>query len=213
MKTLVGIPVLGRLDLTQKVVGLLREHGGYDELHIFDNGSEDDTWTWLKDQSDLEAHYRPGVSLYTIWNDAWHFARQLGDANLVLLNNDITFGKEFLQTLAHHLRANVRWAVACPRLMAGHRSTIMTGFAFMLKAELADRGLCLFDEGYRIYGGDFDFAKQVVEAGYEIGWVKEAPVWHEGSATLNEHPELRAIAEGPDQQRWRDKWETAERLI
>ena len=209
---IVGIPVLDRLDLTQSIIGLLRKHGGWDQIHVYDNGSLAQTTDWLEAQQDISWHDCKGWWFYRMWNAAWAECDAIGGQNdLVLLNNDITFGAGFLQGLVADLRANPEWGMACPRQgMPGSRCTVMTGFAFAVKAELE---IPRFNEGYRIYGGDYEFARTTVDAGYEIGWSKNVKCWHEGSATLKDHPDLLQAGITQDEDLWRERWNTEGALL
>lgn len=87
MKPVIVIPVKNRLDLTWPLVEELVEQGGYDDLLVYDNGSDDGTWEFLLS---LRKSLRPvkakALTLHEMWNDGIDRAK---GRHVVFLNNDI----------------------------------------------------------------------------------------------------------------------------
>lgn len=185
--TYVVAPVRDRLDLTKNLVAQLCEHGGFDEIFVFDNGSLDATLKWLRSPSVLSAGVmsfaRPEATIYEMWQEGLELSRKMAPkagANVAFLNNDIAFGPRFLQRMSRALRGNNDVDVVYPDWNgagASRRGTTpttgtaadggMCGFAFMVRAERCPD----FDTRYQIWAGDDDLVAAVIAAGHKVARV------------------------------------------
>jgi N-acetylglucosaminyl-diphospho-decaprenol L-rhamnosyltransferase len=95
MRYTVVIPVLNQLHYTQQCVASLKAHGIEPEsLLVIDNGSSDDTPSWLASRPDIRSVRNP-VNLGC--GGAWTQGALLADTDwVVLLNNDIVCGHDFI---------------------------------------------------------------------------------------------------------------------
>jgi N-acetylglucosaminyl-diphospho-decaprenol L-rhamnosyltransferase len=110
------MPVFNRLALTRRVVECLRQQVVDERLRIVivDDGSTDGSAEWLAEQSDLDVLQGDG----SLW---WGGAIQLAlehtvkhgatTDSVVFVNNDTTFGRDFVQSLLDVARAHAPAAV------------------------------------------------------------------------------------------------------
>jgi len=61
------------------------------------------------------------------------------------------------------------------------------GCAMVLRREALNK-VGLFDESYRLYWEDVDLSFRIKKAGYRIGFIPKAVVWHEGGKTTKKSP-------------------------
>lgn len=218
----VGIPMMNLHDETAAVIADL-EGDDFDELIIFDHGSDDPaTIAWL-----AEVEQRPRItvdrrgvipedSLYRSWNDTIRHALTRFDASVVdvvLLNNDVRLPRGFVGFLTSALRSgDDRALIAFPDKRATmdrglprrvhltptrglHGDGGLTGWAFALKAE-AFKGLVPFiDERLKIYSGDRDLIHAVETRGYYAARVDGLPCQHTLGTTRRRRPEIKAQQE------------------
>lgn len=205
MKTTVVIPVKNRLDLTQKVVHNLRVCGGWDKIIVFDNGSEDETWSWLAAQGDLSIFHTPKHGIYQMWNEGRWLAGK--DSHVAILNNDVSFDEGFLQGLTQAFEDDERYGVMSPNTegnpLMDHVGVVdeLAGYAFVLRGGV---DLPPFDENYSWYYGDTDYVRAVQKAGYFCGKAYNVRVRHIGRASTP--PGLVESTADADAQRYREKW-------
>ncbi len=215
----------GDVDLREVVESLPREW----EIIVYDNGADEDPYTgYTPDECDVIP--AAGLSIHEMWNAGIRAAKAgYATFNIAFLNNDLNIGPKFLEGLAEKLRCDERLWVVSPnydgRTFDGDILAVkgiaggkmdgtggLAGFAFMVKGELYDHGLPLFDD-YELWYGDTDFALTVDAMGGILGIVKDTTVEHidggsktagDGSSRLKS-PELRAMAER-DRVRFEKKW-------
>ncbi len=152
-----------------------------------------------------------GCSIHQMWNIGWRAAlHDFGDQVLVaFLNNDIRFRPGLLEVLARAVLRNEVW-VSFPDARAAlddgvrltgrtraaqgsKRHGGMTGHCFLLKGGIHTLGgLAMFDERFRWWYGDDDFAFRVEQAGYQLHEVEGLPCGHLNEATLPHRPEWAA---------------------
>lgn len=65
------------------------------------------------------------------------------------------------------------------------------GAALWLKVE-AVRKIGLLNEEYFLFYEELDYAQRLRQAGYAIGWCRQARVYHQGSATIGAHSQNKA---------------------
>lgn len=239
--TFVVIPVKGQHQYTDSLLRQLAAQKGYNRIFVYDNGSDSDPYTgYVPDECDVIP--AAGLSIHEMWNAGIRAAKQkFATCNIAFLNNDLNIGAGFLEGLALALRAHDSvWSVSpnydgrdfegdicAVKGIAGGRSYDpaehqrlgdrypvpgLAGFAFMVKGELYDHGLPLFDD-YELWYGDTDFALTVDALGGILGIVKDITVDHidGGSKTAGDgtsrlkSPELKAMAER-DRIRFEKKW-------
>lgn len=214
----IGIPMMNLHEETAAVIADL-EGDAFDELIIFDHGSDDPaTLAWLR-----EVEQRPRIrvdrrgvipeeSLYRAWNDTIRQALDrfpLPEVDVVLLNNDVRLPRGFVRFLANALRsddphimiafpdknapieAGLPDAVRVTRTRGLHPDGGLTGWAFALKAE-AFRGMLPFiDERLKIYSGDRDLVHAVETRGYYAAQVDGLPCHHVLGTTRRRRPEIK----------------------
>ena len=203
MSYTVVIPVLNQLHYTQQCVSSLLAHGvDPTALLIVDNGSTDDTAAWLASHPELRSVRNP-VNLGC--GGAWTQGALLSERDwVVLLNNDIVCGHNFIQT---QLDAADRHglAVVSPSLVEGDLDYDLDVFA----AEFLNRmrgtirqgwfhGVCFsvrrsvfqkigyLDTDRLLYGReDAEFLARCARHGLSVGTVGDAVLHHFGMITQN----------------------------
>lgn len=223
VRTVVEIPFLDELERTRSVVDAVLADPVVDLLILDDNGS-----TTIGDLVELEADPRVrlnirgrlenGLSLYTVWNAAVAAAHELDPGrpvNLAFLNNDVRLAPGTIRVLADELRsAPPEIAAVYPDyrrpLEAGVADFALTptrgtwskkglsGFAFMVRAELVGWTVPLFDERYRLIYGDGDFVEELELAGLTAARVDGLPLEHDKSTTLNRERRWAAAVKRAD---------------
>ena len=191
----VVIPMKDRLELTQRLIGDLRGQGGYTDILIFDNGSEDPaTRAWLESQNVADVFDASGLGIHEMWNAGLDEAarRHRGLADVVLLNNDLRAGPRFLRRLVGGMRSSDAMAVSgnydgrpgvgvqqVHGICAGRYdgSGGLAGFAFALRAEWLATGY-RFPTEAKWYFGDNDLCASIEAAGGWYGVVLDALVEH-----------------------------------
>src|ERR1051326_1008247 len=193
------IPVKNLIDLTQKVIRRLRLLGGYDRIIVFDNGSNDGTWSWLNRQTDVIA-LPSDKGIYAMWNAG----RRIAKGHCAILNNDIDFDHGFLQGLEKVLEDESVGAVSPnpegnPLTDVVASNDWLCGYAFVVRA-----GMPPFDEGYRWYYGDDDYVQLIHRAGYQTVMHHGIQIRHIGRASTP--PGLVEATVEADAARYREKW-------
>ena len=215
------IPVRDKLDLTQSIVEALIEDGGYSDLIVFDNGSKDGTWNWLRTQH-LFAIPAPKATLHEMWNRGLHRAAHTG-APAVILNNDIEIDDkaDWLERLCAPLKDG--WSVTCPNYdgrggvfpveslrgkgVCGHRyngTGGLAGFAFAMAPDIAASHR--FPTEAMWWFGDTDLVLTMEDQNHDIGLVRDVGVTHldGGSQTTKEHDLSEQFKQ--DQEWFENKW-------
>ncbi len=227
--TFVVIPVKGEHQYTESLLRQLAAQKGYHRIFVYDNGSDSDPYTgYVPDECDVIP--AAGLSIHEMWNAGIRAAKaKYAACNIAILNNDLNIGPGFLEGLALRLRAHdALWAVSpnydgrdfegdilrVKGIAAGRMDGTggLAGFAFMVKGELYDHGLPLFDD-YELWYGDTDFAMTVDALGGILGIVKDVAVEHidGGSKTAGDgvkrlkSPELEAMV-ARDKAKFETKW-------
>ena len=196
----VVIPVKGHHHFTEALLRQLDAQQGYAGIFLYDNGIDTDPYQGFMPER-CEIIPAAGMHIHEMWNAGIRKAR-LGYAacNIAILNNDLVIGPEFVEGLARGLRAHDGlWAVspnydgrtfegdilAVKGIAAGRMDGTggLAGFAFMVKGELFDHGLPLFDEGYELWYGDNEFVWQIERLGGICGIVKDTLVDHIGGGS------------------------------
>ncbi len=215
--TFVVIPVKGQHHFTDNLVDQLVAQGGYDHIFIFDNDHKNDPWAtsgddghwyiegrngdddddrFVKVPDNITVFDATGYRFYRMWNDGIKasIARQTR-CNIVILNNDLMLGDNFLNELTKGLRVHPQFASVCgnydgrdfPEQVQGVRGIAAgredgtggwAGFGFALRGEYIAAGLPLFDEGYNLWYGDNDFLENIEKANATYGIVKNARMVH-----------------------------------
>ena len=201
MSYTVVIPILNQLHYTQQCVASLLAHGvDPTSLLIIDNGSTHDTPAWLASRPELRSVRNP-VNLGC--GGAWTQGALLSGRDwVVLLNNDIVCGHNFIQA---QLDAADRHGldVVSPSLVEGaldydlaaHAKTYTAAMAGSLRAGWF-HGVCFavkrsvfetvgFLDTDRQLGGreDVEFLERCKRHGISVGTVGDALLHHFGSIT------------------------------
>lgn len=209
MTTSIVIPVRDNLHLTQSICNQLLDQGGWEYLHIFDNGSDDDTWQYLNDMAYMDSRIQPWFSpyktIYEMWSMGFDFSVEDGATKVAILNNDIVLSPGLIGAMGDVLQATSEVGIVYPdynrsieqgvdpQLPYYTRGTYrhggMSGFCFMLRVK-AVTWSPLVDPNLRLWYGDDDIAFSMEAAGWQqmrlAGW----PLDHIGQATCNQHPEV-----------------------
>lgn len=191
----VVIPMKDRLDCTKALISDLNGQGGFSEILITDNGSEDPaTREWFEAQNVADVYDCAGMGIHDMWNAGIEesIRRHRGIADVVLLNNDLRAGPRFLRRLVGGLRDSDAM-VACGNydgrpghgvqplrgICAGRYdgSGGLAGFAMALRAEWVATGY-RFPTEAKWYFGDNDLCAAVEAAGGWYGMVLNALVHH-----------------------------------
>jgi hypothetical protein len=228
----VTIPVKGHHDMTQDLLDQLVEQGGWEEVFIFDNASDSDpvpeAWSKLDGVNVIAAE---GKTVYQMWNMGIResIARSTR-CDVAILNNDLVLGDEFIARLSTGLRCHPSLisvcgnydkrdfpeaVQACQGIAAGREDGTggWAGFAFMVRGEVFQAGLPLFDEQFELWYADNDFILNIERGGGVYGIVKNAAVEHIGGGSKTSGDgvkrlatlELEAMAER-DRIRFDAKW-------
>jgi GT2 family glycosyltransferase len=229
--TFVVIPVRGQHQYTESLLKQLAAQKSYHQIFVYDNGADEDPYQgYVPDQ--CEVIPAAGLSIHEMWNAGIRAARkQFVACNIAILNNDLNIGPRFLEGLADGLRVDDRIWVISPNydgrnvpggdvlpvkgIAAGRMDGTggIAGFAFMVKGELFDHGLPLFDEQFEFWYGDTDFVQMVDALGGVVAIMQPITVEHidGGSKTAGDGtkrlktPELEAKA-ARDRVRFEAKW-------
>ena len=201
MSYTVVIPVLNQLHYTQQCVASLLAHGvDPTSLLIIDNGSTDDTPAWLASRPELRSVRNP-VNLGC--GGAWTQGALLSERDwVVLLNNDIVCGHNFIQA---QLDAADRYGldVVSPSLvecdldydldayttefLARMSGTIRPGWfhgvCFSVRRSVFQR-IGYLDTDRLLYGReDAEFLARCTRHGLSVGTVGDALMHHFGMIT------------------------------
>ena len=215
MNVLVAIPSRSNLAGLKSVVAQCERQS----IRVYDNGYENLRDNILLDGSQIvDAH---GWPFYKMWNDAWKYASENCFDAVALLNDDIVLHPDSLEIAFDALMGGARIGIvglnyerrvvegADPSLglrfaQGARRNHGIGGQAFLLKSSLWGK-VPPIDEEYVIWYGDDELFYNVEAAGYCLRVAMGAPVDHEESTTLNQHPELLART-GEDADRFRSKF-------
>lgn len=216
----VAIPTRTRLDLLRPLVKSLRDEDELGELLILDNGHDSDAVLEMKGWEAADERIRvlamPDANIYEMWNFAIDLANDILDSrHLLLLNDDVSIPLGMLGGMREALDSVENlWVISAdydprPVLSFGTISYVsgtysnlgMAGFAFMFDPQNGVR----FDEQFKHWYGDDDFAAQIEAAGGRIGVLNGYRVGHVGGATSYEFPELAEVI-ATDAEKYRKKW-------
>jgi hypothetical protein len=208
MVTDIVIPVRDQLEYTKSIVNQLKTMPGWNHCWIFDNGSVDDTWDWLKSWSLENPRFSvlpaKGVSIYEMWDWGFHCAR-FSD-HVLFLNNDVKLHPQTIVALNNALESDDSNWIAYPDYNANeaygqfcnyrttkgtYRHGGMSGYCFMLKTKKITWSP-LVDLAYHLWYGDDDLAFHIEQEGGKQVRVIGLPIQHIGQATSNHHPELQS---------------------
>lgn len=217
MRLTVVIPVRNRLDLTKPIVSELRRQGGYDQLIVYDNGSDDGTDGWLAEHG-IDTVNAAGKTIHQMWNHG--IERAIGglapdppsDA-VVFLNNDLELdGKpDWLTRLVAPM--DHQWDAVSPRTAGKPIGKVggrgLVGFAFAVHARfLKDYR---FPEELKWHYGDTDLFHTLDEQRRVTGVNGLVSVTHigGGSQTAKDHELIPTI--NRDRDWFQAKWVAAAR--
>jgi GT2 family glycosyltransferase len=190
------------------------------EVILYDNGHDSPEGQALLAAQENVVDAR-GWPFYKMWNNAWEYSAERGYAAVGLLNDDIVLHPESLKIAFDALMGGSRIGIVGlnyeRRVAEGadadlglrfargaRRNHGIGGQAFLVKSSLWGV-VPPIDEEYVIWFGDDDLFYSVEAAGYCLRVALGAPVDHEESTTLNQHPELLART-GEDAERFRRKF-------
>jgi GT2 family glycosyltransferase len=202
-KTYIVTPFKDEAEVTCRYLSLLKEEE-FDVCFLYDNGSNQDTRNKvLSEISDNRIIYNEavGVGIYEMWNRGWKLANSLGQpANIAFFNNDIEWDKPIVKIMAEKLRSQP--GIGCVYLdyyenseekplhsLTATEGTFkdrgMTGFAFMLRAEMAPFRVPYFDTRFSWWYGDDFIEMKIRKAGMQVARINGLKVKHEEQTTAN----------------------------
>lgn len=221
MTTDIVIPVRDQLQYTESIVMQLEKMEGWNHCWIFDNGSVDETWDWLKTWSLYHPKFSilpaEGKTIYEIWD--FGFVTSRFADHVLYLNNDVKLHPETIIWLNQALEAQDDHWIAYPdynahpnnrgrycnyRYTAGtYRHGGMSGYCFMLKQKKITWSP-LVDLDFQWWAGDDDLAFNVEKHGGRQVRVVGLPIEHvnEGTARFHNLGEQKAA----DLKRCIEKW-------
>ncbi len=201
MSYTVVIPVLNQLHYTQQCVASLLAHGvDPTSLLIIDNGSTDDTPAWLASRPELRSVRNP-VNLGC--GGAWTQGALLSERDwVVLLNNDIVCGHNFIQAQIDAADRH-RLDVVSPSLVEGDVDYDLDAYTTEFAARMSGavrlgwfHGVCFsvrrsvfqrigyLDTDRLLYGReDAEFLARCHRHGLAVGTVGDALMHHFGMIT------------------------------
>lgn len=213
--TYVIIPQKGKVHMTTRLMGQLAQQGDVSGIYVFDNGSSQPDLKATRvsaERCGAEVIDAAGKTIHQMWNEG--VARimkdvPVGPVNIAVLNNDLRIGPHFLLRQAVALRADKDLVAVCPNYDERKGSGVqyvqgtkgmggMSGFAFMFKGEVyrhsVSEGKPVFDEGFRWWYGDDDFALEIHDSGKFVGLVYGATVEHlDGGSQTAKHMPIEEI--------------------
>lgn len=199
-KTFVVIPVKNQAKLTKDLLEQLGEQGGFDEILVFDNGSERKTRNMLESWATNSPSYArlfdaAGVSIHDMWNAGAEYAIDRDpDAHVVFLNNDLRLGPDFIERLTGKFAVDKNILAVSANydgrqidgpvqqvfgICAGRYDGTggLAGFAFAVRGEWFSKGY-RFPEWARWWFGDNDLCLSIYEAGGMTVVAGDATVEH-----------------------------------
>lgn len=195
------IPVRDQLHLTQSIVNQLTNMQGWNHCWIFDNGSKDNTWSWLREWCDEHPRFSrlpaEGETIYSMWDWGYNCAR-FSD-HVLFLNNDVALHPATIIALNNALDTDDTYWIAYPdydwrdqngmlnlcnfKVTQGtYRHGGMSGYCFMLKTKKVDWSP-LVDPRFIHWGGDDDIAFEVEARGGRQVRVVGLPIEHMNEGT------------------------------
>lgn len=204
MVTHIVIPVRDQVQITMQMVHQLKTQPGWDKCWIFDNGSVDNTWEYLKGIHSEDERFFPvlasGLGIYDMWDQGFRVAKNEGADYVAILNNDLTLFPGTFTLLNYFLTLNHGAWISYPdynatkahdspytRVTSGtYRLGGMSGFCFMLKADKIDWEP-LIDPIFKWWGGDDDIAFEIERRGGTQIRVLGLPVGHMMEGTARHH--------------------------
>jgi len=164
------------------------------ELIVVDNGSDQETVEWLRQQADLQVHFFPenrGVIVARNWG-----ASHARFEYLVFLDNDQYVRPGWDEELLHWLRGPValagveQWhfrSDGTVRPTWQRDGLTYIGAGGMVIERQVFEALGGFDEAFSpAYGEDPDLCWRAQEQGYEFAWCRKALIDHVGHLTLGQ---------------------------
>lgn len=188
-----------QLASTQRCLKAVRNYTTHPfELIVVDNGSDNETVDWLRQQTDIQLHLlfeNRGIIAGRNWG-----ASQARFEYLVFLDNDQYVRPGWDEELLHLLRGPV--ALAGVEQWRFHPNGIVRpswqrdgltyiGAGGMVIEREVFKELGGFDEAFNpAYGEDPDLCWRAQERGYEFAWCRKALIDHVGHLTLGQTMEL-----------------------
>jgi GT2 family glycosyltransferase len=219
--TFVVIPMKDNVELTRELLHELWADGGYDAIFVYDNGSSEQTRTWLDRQARaarIEVVDAAGLTLVQMWNDAVSRARtRAAVCNIAFLNNDVRIGPCCIEMLSKALRADPSLCAVSPNydrrqiddvqyVSSTFKRRGMAGFAFMVRGEAFND--VAFDPAFEWWYADDDLVAQIESSGRRVGIVPGATVEHVngGSQTVRYTKRILQACERDRRRMW-TKWQ------
>lgn len=195
-----AIPVLNNLKWTAPLIESLLNGDAVDKIWLYDNGSTDNTASWVKarmiNDSRLEYFDSSGMKLYHMWNDMVSRAAEIGGVKLAILNNDIRLPFMALKTMADNMGD---YKIACIDTARGSFYPIIgpninsinwserVGWAFMIDADFWKDEPYAVHPDLIIWWGDDDLYRRCQNRGGNICMMRGIGCDHSISATDSEY--------------------------
>jgi hypothetical protein len=189
-----AIPSLGISPLLAEVVAVARKESV--AVRVYDNTPADED-SRIPIIPGVTVVRMPGRSIYSEWNDAAHWARDLDNAHLALLNDDLHLTPGVLTALSQALEDSPTYALISvdwderpveePHIVRARgtfREGGIAGWAFVARS---DRWPGV-DPLYQVWYGDDDLVAKLLSTGWEVGRYRGLFVPHETSTTIHNLP-------------------------
>lgn len=223
----VVIPFKDEAEMTISVIDQLDREDGFVKLYLYDNGSSEESR--LAVSARIESDHRmelidaAGRGIYEMWNLGWKKALEANpDCYILFLNNDITIGNWFIQSLSWVMDHDHQVGITYPNYdrdvvdgkqmfdsieylptSGTYKDGGMCGWAFLLRGSLSQHGLPFVDENLRWWFGDDFIEMKVRELGYRVVRLLGLPVDHLNEATArNGANEWTHVAKQEDLKYW-----------
>lgn len=222
-ETVALIPTNQRNDLLVPLVRELLDQNELYRLLVMDNSNHQTAKHHLPKDERLVIADARAMSIYRMWNEGWDWALNLApQVNLAILNDDILIPQQFLSRMVLALRSDPKWWLVypdyrcrvaddllcdeAPKMTHGtYHHGGMSGWAFMVRAEVRRAGLPRIDEQFEWWCGDDDLAKQIENMGGQQGCIGGMPVDHIGEASAQHNYDAQ-LAKGQDIRRFIEKY-------
>jgi hypothetical protein len=213
----VVIPSKDRLKELRGLIGQLRDQGEADGIVIVDNGYSRVGRNWLTTQKDLKVLAMDGAGIHEMWNAGIDACPP--NADIAVLNDDVTIGPAFLSSLQATLTGHPELAVVSPNYDGREGDQLVytsdicanrydgtggiAGFAFMLSAAFARR--YRFPTECKWWYGDNDMVLTANTLGLGCAITLTTTVEHEPSLDVWQTDEMRAQTDA-DGEAFAAKW-------
>lgn len=197
MKTFVFIPTKYPSTIFVDLVLSLSKDPSITKIVIMNNGNED-----IEGSGNIEVWDMRDLTIYEMWNRAIEYVQYNNPktkTNIAILNDDIAILDDTIGSLVEYLRKDNSLGIISPDPNGTYWSAGIkadwgdpietnttagaggiTGYCFIVKGEIAPT----IDENLKLYWGDDDLVRKVIDKGYKAAYLKGMPIYHIGSMSI-----------------------------